>query len=82
MAKKKEVSEAAVITVEQVNETVEKVKALNDELHPVVASTRCHKEQDKLVKDVLEAIANGNENPIELAQATLNIFLVEFTRNL
>jgi hypothetical protein len=70
----------SLLTKKQVKERVERIKELASELHPVVASERCHVEQDKLLKDVLVAIAAGAKDSDGLAKATLTVFDLEFTR--
>jgi predicted GTPase len=69
-----------VLTQKKVSERIEAIKQIIEEEHPVVASEKAHIEQDKLFKDVLEAIAKESENPTGLAKAALEVFNVEFTR--
>lgn len=69
-----------VLTVDHVNERLEAIRQVIKEEHPVVASEEAHEEQDKLLRDVLEAIANGAEDPVGLSKAVLEVFNVEFTR--
>jgi ribosomal protein L22 len=70
----------SLLTKKQVKERVDGIKEMASELHPVAASERSHVEQDKLLKDVLEAIAAGAKEPDGLAKAALAVYNVEFTR--
>ncbi|MDF2534403.1 MAG: Waukesha92 13 [Bacillales bacterium] len=78
--KAQEVTTEVELTIEKVSERVELIQQIVQEEHPVVASEKAHVEQDKLFKDVLEAIAKGSENPTGLAEATLAVLNIEFTR--
>jgi predicted GTPase len=69
-----------VLTIENVSERVERVKQIVQEEHPVIASEKAHIEQDELLKDVLSAIANGAEDAKGLAEKTLEVFTIDFTR--
>jgi hypothetical protein len=69
-----------VLTIGHVTDRVELIKQIVQEEHPVVASEKAHIEQDKLLKDVLEAIDNGTEDAAGLAGAALEVFRIEFTR--
>jgi SepF-like predicted cell division protein (DUF552 family) len=79
-ATNEEVTTANVLTVEKVSERVELIKQFVEEEHPVIASEKAHTEQDKLFKDVLEAVANGSEDSKGLATEALKVLNIEFTR--
>jgi hypothetical protein len=69
-----------LITKEDVKERLEFISKIVKEEHPVIASEKAHVAQDKLVKAVLEGIANGADDPVGLAAAALEVFNIEFTR--
>jgi hypothetical protein len=69
-----------LITKEQVNERLELINTIVKEEHPVIASEKAHVEQDRLIRDVLEGIANGAEDPAGIAAKALEVFEIEFTR--
>jgi predicted GTPase len=76
----KDIVTADVLTIENVSKRVERVKQIVQEEHPVIASEKAHIEQDELLKDVLSAIANGAEDAKGLAEKTLEVFNIDFTR--
>jgi predicted DNA-binding ArsR family transcriptional regulator len=75
-----EITVTTAITFDQVHERLDEIKKLIEEQHPVVASEKAHVEQDKMLRDVLEAIAAGASNPVEMANAALEVFQIDFTR--
>jgi hypothetical protein len=68
------------ITKEIVNERLELIKQIVAEEHPAVTSEKAHIEQDKLIREVLEGIAAGADDPVGLSNAALEVFNIEFTR--
>ncbi|MBT2735145.1 hypothetical protein J7E66_10395 [Bacillus sp. ISL-7] len=70
-----------IITKENVKDRLELIHKIVKEEHPVIASVKAHIEQDLLVRDVLEGIAKGAEDPVGLAEAALEVFKSEFTRS-
>jgi glutamine synthetase adenylyltransferase len=68
------------LTVDLVNTMLEEIRSIVEEKHPVVASEDAHRAQDQLLKEVLEAVANGANDAEGLAKAALLVFDIEFTR--
>jgi HEAT repeat protein len=74
------VAAVQLITKEDVKERLEVIRKVVKDEHPVVASAKAHVEQDKLVREVLEGIANGAEDAEGLARTVAEVFTIEFTR--
>lgn len=68
------------ITKKQIKERLALIKKMMKEEHPVNVSPKAHIEQDKLLKDVLEAIVEGAKDADGLAKAALAVYDLEFTR--
>jgi hypothetical protein len=53
------------LTVDLVNTKLEEIRSIVEEKHPVVASEDAHRAQDQLLKEVLEAVANGANDDMQ-----------------
>jgi hypothetical protein len=80
VTEEQQVAAIQLISKEQVNERLELISTIVKEEHPVIASEKAHVEQDRLVRDVLEGIANGADDPAGIAAKALEVFEIEFTR--